>query len=75
MCGDLFLPWSEANARALGDGSEEYEVQLQGRSWSQKPVKYQAKSLVEIRKKYDAVAAKPPLDEILEATHCLSWLR
>jgi glutathione S-transferase len=74
MCGDLFLPWSDANAKALAAGDETYEVELGGRIWSQKPVKYQAKSLVEIRKKYAAVADKSRLDEILGEAHCLGWL-
>ena len=74
MCGDLFLPWSDANAKALAVG-EEYDVELDGRIWTQKPVKYQAKSLIAIRKKYAAVAGNLELNEILEAAGCLRWLR
>ncbi len=74
MCGDLFLPWSDANAKALA-GGEEYDVELDGRIWTQKPVKYQARSLVAIRKKYAAVSGNVELNEILEATGSLRWLR
>ncbi len=75
MCGELFLPWSVANARAFAAGDESYEVELQGRTWEQKPVKYQAKSLVAIREKYQAVLDKAKLDPILEAAGCLPWLQ
>ncbi len=74
MCGDLVRPWSDANAKALA-GGEEYDVELDGRIWTQKPVKYQAKSLSAIRKKYAAVSGNVELNEILEAAGCLAWLR
>ena len=74
MCGDLFLPWSDANSKALAAG-EEVDVELDGRIWTQKPVKYQAKSLIAIRKKYAAVSGNVELNEILEAAGCLAWLR
>ncbi len=74
MCGDLFLPWSDANSKALAAG-EEVDVELDGRIWTQKPVKYQAKSLIAIRKKYAAVSGNVELNEVLEAAGCLAWLR
>jgi glutathione S-transferase len=77
MCGALFLPWTVANAKALEDGAETYEVELDGRSWSQKPVKYQAKSLKAIRAKYAEIAEGPEkaaVDEVLEETGCLEVL-
>jgi hypothetical protein len=70
----LFLPWSDANAKAIAAGSEEFEVELAGRTWTQKPQKYHARSLAAIRRKY-ADAAGPALDEVLEKTGCLAWLR
>jgi hypothetical protein len=74
MCGDLFLPWSAANAKALVGGDETYDVELDGRTWTQKPVKYQAKSLAAIRARYAAVADKSSLDEVLDELGCRSWL-
>lgn len=74
MCGDLFLPWSAANAQALAAGVETYDVELDGRTWTQKPVKYQAKSLGAIREKYAAVTDKAALDPVLEQTGCRRWL-
>jgi hypothetical protein len=71
----LFLPWSEANARALADGAEEFEVDLDGHPWTQKPQKYHAKSLAALRAKYAAVADKAALDPILAETGCLDGVR
>jgi len=71
--GALFLPWSDANARAIAAEREEFSVELAGRSWTQKPQKYHAKSLGELRRRH-AAAAGPELDAVLERVGCLRWL-
>jgi glutathione S-transferase len=71
----LFLPWSDANATAIASGAEELRVELDGRAWTQRPQKYHAKSLAELRRKYAAVADRSQLDPILERAGCLRWLR
>ena len=73
--GAMFLPWSDANARAIADGAEEFTVELPSGSWTQKPQKYHARSLAAIRAKYDAVADKAALDTILERTGCLKYVQ
>jgi hypothetical protein len=73
--GRLFLPWSSANAQAIADGSEEFSVDLDGQTWTQKPQKYHARSLAQIRKKYQALGDRSSLDPILEKTGCLAVLR
>ena len=73
--GRLFLPWSDANARAVAAGSEEMRVELDGATWTQKPQKYHAKSLAELRRRYAAVRDRSELDPILERSGCLRWLR
>ena len=73
--GRLFLPWSDANARALADGREEFTVELAGRPWTQKPQKYHARSLAALRKRYASLADRRDLDPILERAGCLRWLR
>jgi glutathione S-transferase len=73
--GALFLPWSDANARALAAGRETMTAELADGTWTQKPQKYHAKSLREIRRKYAAVAGRSALDEALERAGCLRWLR
>ena len=72
--GALFLPWSDANARAIGAGEESFEVTLAGRRWQQKPQKYHARSLSALRERYAAVADRSALDPILDSTGCLPWL-
>jgi glutathione S-transferase len=72
--GRLFLPWSQANARAIADGAEEFSVELAGHTWTQKPQKYHAKSLRALRDKY-AAAASPALDRALAEVGCLEGLR
>jgi glutathione S-transferase len=74
--GALFLPWSDANARAIAAGQEEFTVQLEGSAWTQKPQKYHARSLAALRAKLAAVPAseRPALDALLSRAGCLRWL-
>jgi glutathione S-transferase len=73
--GRLFMPWTVANASAIANNREEFSVELGGHTWTQKPQKYHAKSLVELRKKYAAVADKSAIDKVLESSGCLAGLR
>ena len=43
--GRLFMPWTVANAKCIAEGAEEFSVELEGRTWTQKPQKYHARSL------------------------------
>jgi glutathione S-transferase len=72
--GRLFLPWSDANARALASQSAEFSVELGGRRWTQKPQKYHAKSLAELRRRHASAGDRSELDPILERTGCLRYL-
>jgi len=72
-----FLLWSAANAAALASETEEFTVDLDGRSWTQTvggPQKYHAKSLREIRRKYGEQSSNPELRGILETAGCLESL-
>ena len=73
--GRLFLPWSDANAKAIAAGHEEFSTELRGKIWTQKPQKYHARSLAKIREKYASHADKGSLDAVLEKTGCLAVLR
>ena len=73
--GQLFLPWSVANAAAIEAGSEEFSVELAGSTWTQKPQKYHAKSLQALRAKYAATGSDGALDALLERSGCLAALR
>lgn len=74
--GALFLPWSDANARALAAGERRFAVVLAGQRFEQEPQKYHAKSLAALRARYAAVPAadRARLDPVLEAVDCLRWL-
>ncbi|MCB0222037.1 MAG: glutathione S-transferase C-terminal domain-containing protein, partial [Chrysiogenetes bacterium] len=69
----LFLPWSDANARALATGEKEFSVELSGKPFTQQTQKYHARSLGVIREKY-AATRSAALDKVLEETGCLRWL-
>ena len=70
----LFLPWSNANAQAIANSDDEFEVTLKGKRWMQRPQKYHARSLAALKRKYAAVAADPALDELLGSTGCKEFL-
>jgi hypothetical protein len=71
----IFLPWSDANARALAAGEKEFSLALGGRPFSQETQKYHAKSLGVLRARWAAVVDRSALDPILERAGCLAWLR
>jgi glutathione S-transferase len=72
--GGMFLPWSDGNAKAIAAGAEEMSARMPLGVWKQKPQKYHARSLAELRRKYAAVADKSKLDPVLERAGCRRWL-
>jgi glutathione S-transferase len=72
--GALFLPWSVANAAAIGRGDKSFTMSLGGAEWTQEPQKYHARSLAEIRRKFSAAKAAAGLEPLLAATGCLVGL-
>lgn len=70
MVGRLFLPWSVANANAIAQGDDSFSVMLDGRTWTQKPQKYHARSLVALREKYAAIKDKRAIDTVLDQAGC-----
>jgi glutathione S-transferase len=73
--GNMFLPWSVANAQAIARNDETFSVTLDGSTWTQKPQKYHARSLAALREKYAKVGAKRAVDAALDAVGCLAALR
>ena len=74
--GGLFCPWTEANAAAMAaGGDDEFSVELASGTWTQKPQKYHAKSLVVLREKYAAIQDRAALDPVLAATGCLTTMQ
>ena len=72
--GALFLPWSAANAAAIGRGDKSFTMSLGGAEWTQEPQKYHARSLAEIRRKFAAAKAAKGLEPLLATTGCLVGL-
>ena len=72
--GALFLPWSAANAEAIARGDKSFTTTLAGASWMQEPQKYHARSLAELRRKYQAGKGVPGLETILNETGCVAVL-
>ena len=72
--GALFLPWSVANAEAIGRGDKSLQIKLAGADWMQEPQRYHARSLAEIRRKYEAAKGAAGLDAILSEAGCLKFL-
>jgi glutathione S-transferase len=72
--GGMFLPWSDANAKALAAEQDEYSVEIRTGTWTQKPQKYHARSLAALRKRYAEVDDRSALDPILEQAGCRDWL-
>ncbi|MEQ9638895.1 MAG: glutathione S-transferase family protein [Alphaproteobacteria bacterium] len=70
----VFLPWSDANARALAAGEESFTVELDGKPFTQATQRYHARSLGVLRRRYVDVDDKGRLDSILAETGCLRWL-
>lgn len=70
----VFLPWDVANARAIADGADDFDVTLKGNRWTQKPQKYHARSLGKLRAKYAEVAGDAALDTVLTETGCKQYL-
>jgi hypothetical protein len=72
--GGCFLPWSDANAKALAAGKTSFTVHIDGIDFTQDVQKYHAKSLAEIRRKYALVKDNAVLNALLAETGCLPWL-
>jgi glutathione S-transferase len=72
--GALFCPWTVANAKAMAEGAEEFSVELDGKTFTQIPQKYHAKSLAVLREKHAAIPDRGELDALLARTGCLDAL-
>lgn len=69
--GNVFLPWTVANAAAVSAGHEGFSIALDNHVWVQKPQKYHAKSLQVLRERYAAIPDPTSLDASLSDVACL----
>lgn len=77
VCGDAYLPFLAANERAVLSGADTVELPIWGVPYSQPPFRYQVKCYSRLRSLYANLSdgARKNVDDLLEQTGCLSWLR
>ena len=75
-CGETYLPFLEANTKALQAGVDQVALRIGGRPYAQAPFRYQGKCHDALRKKLAAMApdVRRRLDPVLEETGCLRYL-
>ena len=75
--GRTYVPVMLANARALADGAERVELEVDGLPWVQQPFPYQGKCVTWLREAWDRLdeADRRRLSGPLEAAGCLALVR
>ena len=58
FCGEVYLPFLEANAKAAGGGEADFELALMGRPYRQGTFRYQVKCLEELRRRAAALESE-----------------
>jgi glutathione S-transferase len=76
MAGEVYLPFLQANARALEAGQERFELAIRGRRYAQASFKYQGKCLAELRRRFGALegAERAGVEAVLKETGGLEIL-
>lgn len=76
LCGDTYLPFLAANARAIADGQDVVSVELRGRPYVQPPFRYQAKCYDALRQRFARLSSphRQAIVPVLEETGCLGYL-
>ena len=76
LAGTYYFPFLIANAKALAEGAEEVEVEIQGTRYAQPVYRYQGKCLDFLRKQFAALSpsARDSLIPLLEESGCLAAL-
>ncbi|MCP5266619.1 MAG: glutathione S-transferase family protein [Burkholderiaceae bacterium] len=70
-----FLPWTQANERAVADGAERFTVEIDGHPWTQRPQRYHARSLASLRQRLATFRDRDQIHEMLAAAGCDQFLR
>jgi hypothetical protein len=70
--GQMYVPALLANAKAIMDGDETWETEIDGSTWKQKAFPYQAKCLKWIKEEFNTLSKndKTRIKTFLEGTGC-----
>ena len=70
--GRVYVPALRANAKALMEGAEQVDTEIDGKRWVQQPFPYQGKCLQWLREKRENLgpADRKAVDDILAGTGC-----
>jgi glutathione S-transferase len=76
MAGAEYLPFLQANAIALAQGREQFEVEIRGHCYAQQAFAYQGKCYAELQRRWAALDAEQQvrLTPLLERTGCVAAL-
>ena len=69
----LFLPWSEANAKAISEQTGMFCVALHSGTWEQKPQPHASHSLEALHSRFRFIADDAELQGVLSETGCLGF--
>lgn len=77
LAGQVYLPFLDANAKAVATAAEGFNISLLGLPYQQAPFKYQVKCFIALRQRYAALSAedKTLLDPALRSAGALKFLK
>lgn len=72
--GELYMPWAQANAKALLVDEPTFSVDLKGKTFTQDTMKYPGRSFHAIKNRFSKIEKNRQLEEILLSADCLKYL-
>ena len=75
---DVFMPWLEANNKALATGEKELSVKIKGKDFTHSvgsPQKYHAKSFAMLLEEYNGIPDKTKLDAVLQEAGLINYFK
>ena len=75
---DVFMPWLEANNKALATGEKELSLKIKGKDFTHSvgsPQKYHAKSFAMLLEEYNDIPDKTKLDAVLQEAGLINYFK